>query len=385
MNAVLFLTSQAITLFGSTVIQMAIVWYITVQTLSGEWMALCSISAYLPQFIVSFGGGVWADYYNRKFLIITADAVIAVITLIAIIFMSYLNEDISVFYLLLCISLFRSVGTGIQTPAVNATVVQIVSKERLTRFNGINMAIQSAIQFTAPIAAGIILLFFSLPTVLFLDILTAIIGIGIMYKVSIPQIQVKEKRSSVWQDMQNGLKYVFENKFVFRILFVYGIFIFLCIPPGFMAGLFVSRTFENSYEYLTFTEITGFAGMSFGGLLMSIWGGFSRKAKMLRTGLIIFGAMAVIMGITNNFRYYLVFMLIFGMAMTIVQTVITTILQEKTEEYIQGRVFGLVSSLYAGLLPIGMAVFGLMADVVSLSSIIVFSGIILMVLSCMVK
>ena len=268
MNAVLFLTSQAITLFGSTVVQMAIVWYITVQTLSGEWMALCSISAYLPQFIVSFGGGVWADYYNRKFLIITADAVIAVITLIAIIFMSYLNEDISVFYLLLCISLFRSVGTGIQTPAVNATVVQIVSKERLTRFNGINMAIQSAIQFTAPIAAGIILLFFSLPTVLFLDILTAIIGIGIMYKVSIPQIQVKEKRSSVWQDMQNGLKYVFENKFVFRILFVYGIFIFLCIPPGFMAGLFVSRTFENSYEYLTFTEITGFAGMSFGGLLM---------------------------------------------------------------------------------------------------------------------
>lgn len=385
MNAVLFLTSQAITLFGSTVVQMAIVWYITVQTLSGEWMALCSISAYLPQFIVSFGGGVWADYYNRKFLIITADTVIAVITLIAIIFMSYLNKDISVFYLLLCISLFRSVGTGIQTPAVNATVVQIVSKERLTRFNGINMAIQSAIQFTAPIAAGIILSFFSLPTVLFLDILTAIIGIGIMYKVSIPQIQVKEKRSSVWQDMQNGLKYVFENKFVSRILFVYGIFIFLCIPPGFMAGLFVSRTFENSYEYLTFAEITGFAGMSFGGLLMSIWGGFSRKAKTLRTGLIIFGAMAVMMGMTDNFRYYLGFMLIFGMAMTIVQTVITTILQEKTEEYIQGRVFGLVSSLYAGLLPIGMAVFGLIADVVSLSSIMIFSGIILMVLSCMVK
>ena len=52
MNAILFLISQAITLFGSTVVQMAIVWYITVQTLSGEWVALCSICAYLPQFIV---------------------------------------------------------------------------------------------------------------------------------------------------------------------------------------------------------------------------------------------------------------------------------------------------------------------------------------------
>ena len=381
MNAILFLISQAITLFGSTVVQMAIVWYITVQTLSGEWVALCSICAYLPQFIVSFWGGVWADWYSRKFLIIAADAVTAVVTLIGTFCMFYINENILLLYLLLCISLFRSACAGIQTPAVNAAIVQIVPKESLARFNGINMTAQSVIQFTAPITAGIILSFFSLRIVMFLDILTAIIGIGILSKVLIPEIRIKQKQSSVWLNMRSGIKYMSENEIIYRILFIYSVFIFLCVPAGFLAGLFVSRVFENSYDYLTFVETAGFAGMSLGGLLISVWGGFSRKEKTLQSGLFIFGAMTILMGIEKNFMWYLCFMFMYGIAMTVVQTVITTMLQEKTEECIQGRVFGMISSLYAGLLPTGMAIFGMMADVVSLQLIMIVSGVVLITLS----
>ena len=42
-----------------------------------------------------------------------------------------------------------------------------------------------------------------------------------------------------------------------------------------------------------------------------------------------------------------------------VQTAITTMLQEKTDTSMQGRVFGLLGTMYAGFLPIGMAMFGL--------------------------
>ena len=61
-----FLISQCITLFGSTLVQMAIVWYITLKTESGAWVAAVSICSYLPQFLISFVGGVWADRYSRK-------------------------------------------------------------------------------------------------------------------------------------------------------------------------------------------------------------------------------------------------------------------------------------------------------------------------------
>lgn len=54
----LFLTSQCITLFGSTLVQMALVWYATMQTSSGVWVAAFTVCSYLPQFLISFIGGV---------------------------------------------------------------------------------------------------------------------------------------------------------------------------------------------------------------------------------------------------------------------------------------------------------------------------------------
>ena len=47
----LFLTSQCITLFGSTLVQMALVWYATMQTSSGAWVAAFTVCSYLPQFV----------------------------------------------------------------------------------------------------------------------------------------------------------------------------------------------------------------------------------------------------------------------------------------------------------------------------------------------
>ena len=65
-RALLFLTSQCITLFGSTLVQMAVVWYVTLRTSSGAWAAAFTVCSYLPQFLVSFLGGVWADRSSKK-------------------------------------------------------------------------------------------------------------------------------------------------------------------------------------------------------------------------------------------------------------------------------------------------------------------------------
>ncbi len=51
---VLFLISQSITLFGSTLVQMAIIWYVTIGTSSGVWVAAFTVCSYLPQFFISF-------------------------------------------------------------------------------------------------------------------------------------------------------------------------------------------------------------------------------------------------------------------------------------------------------------------------------------------
>ncbi|MDL2217876.1 MFS transporter [Christensenellaceae bacterium OttesenSCG-928-M15] len=380
-RTILFLTSQCITLFGSTLVQMAIVWYVTLQTSSGAWVAAFTICSYLPQFLISFVGGVWADRYSRKKLIIGADAVIALVTLAMILLMPGITDEPTLLTGLLIMSVIRSLGAGIQTPAVSAVIPQLVPEDQLMRFNGINATMQSLVQFAAPAAAGVILSISTLRSALMIDVATAALGIGLLACLLIPKQAAPEEKGSIWADMKIGVRYAFSDKLIGRLLLVYGLFIFLCVPAGFLAQLLVSRVYGDTYWYLTAVELVGFAGMMAGGLLMSAWGGFKSRVRTLLLGLAAFGALAIGMGFSRNFIFYLALMALYGIALTTVQTATTTLIQEKADVAMQGRVFGLMGSMYSGFLPIGMAVFGPLADMVPLQWIMVGSGVALILIA----
>ncbi|MPM03762.1 putative bacilysin exporter BacE [bioreactor metagenome] len=380
-KTITFLISQGITLFGSSLVQFAIVWYVTLKTSSGAWVSALTICSFVPQFLISFFSGVWADRYPRKRLIILSDSVIAAVTLALALLMPFIGEDTKLYMALLAASVIRSLGAGVQTPAVGAMIPQLVPAEQLMRFNGINATLQSVVQFAAPAAAGAILTFGTLRSTLFIDIATAAIGIGILSCVAIPKLERKAETPSVFSEMKQGMKYAFSNVFVGKLLISYGIFIFLAVPAGFLATLFVSRTYGDSYFYLTLVELIGFAGMAAGGVLIGAWGGFPNRVKTLLVGLAAFGALGVTMGAIRSFPVYLALMVIYGIALTMVQTAVTTLIQEKSEANMQGRVFGFLSAMYSGCLPIGMAVFGPLADAVSMRLLMIATGGMLLMLA----
>lgn len=380
-RVMLFLISQCITLFGSTLVQMAIVWYVTIQTSSGAWVAAFTVCSYLPQFLISFVAGVWADRHSRKKLIIGADSMIAFVTFLMALAMPRITDKTVILGGLLVMSVIRSLGAGIQAPAVNAVIPQLVPEDQIMRFNGINATMQSVVQFAAPAAAGALLTISTLSSTLLIDIATAIAGIGLLSAVTIPKQAIQDSEASVWKDMKTGIGYTLSEKLIRKVLTVYGLFIFLCVPAGFLSQLFVTRVYGETYWYLTAVELAGFIGMVAGGLLMSIWGGFRSRITTMSAGLIAFGSLAIGMGLSAHFVLYLALMLLYGIAITIVQTATTTLIQEKAELSMQGRVFGLLGAMYSGFLPVGMAVFGPMADVISLRWIMIGSGIALMVLS----
>lgn len=383
-QAILFLISQCITLFGSTLVQMAVIWYVTIQTSSGVWVAAFTVCSYLPQFLISFVAGVWADRHSRKKLIIVADSLIALVTFLMVLAIPHITDKTVILSGLLVMSVIRSFGAGIQTPAVNAVIPQLVPEDQIMRFNGINATMQSVVQFAAPAAAGALLTINTLSSTLIIDTVTAILGVGLLSAVVIPKQAMQNKGTSVFKDMKTGIQYTLSDKLIGKVLTVYGLFIFLCVPAGFLSQLLVSRVYGETYWYLTAVELTGFFGMVAGGLLMSIWGGFKSRVTTLSVGLIAFGLLAIGMGLSKQFVLYLTLMIIYGVAITMVQTATTTLIQEKAEMSMQGRVFGLLGAMYSGFLPVGMAIFGPMADKISLQWIMIGSGIALIMLSIFV-
>ena len=382
-KAALFLASQAVTLLGSSIVQFAIIWYVTLETSSGGWVALLSAAAYIPQFLISFFAGVWADRYPRKRLIIAADGAIALATLALVLLLPQISRNETVYIALVVISVIRSLGTGIHTPAVNATVPQLVVEEHLMKFNGINATIQSVVQFAAPAIAGSILTWGSFRGTLMVDVVTAMVGIGLLGAIAIP-FERKAETAPVFAEMQEGIRYAVKERFLGKLIMLFGLFIFLCVPAGFLATLFVSRYYGDTYFHMTLVEVIGFLGMMAGGLLISTWGGFKRHTKTLLVGMMSFGLLAILMGLVKNFYVYLVLMAVYGVALTMVQTASTTLLQENSTPEMSGRVFGLFGAAYSGFLPIGMVVFGLLADRTSMRLLMVISGGLLILGRCLI-
>ena len=96
--------------------------------------------------------------------------------------------------------------------------------------------------------------------------------------------------------------------------------------------------------------------------------------KTLRIGLIFFGVLSISLAGTGCFVLYLTFMVLYGVSLTMVQTATTTLVQEKADSSVQGGTFGLLSSVYSGFLPLGMAFFGPLADWIALQNLMMGTG-----------
>jgi DHA3 family macrolide efflux protein-like MFS transporter len=374
-DTALFLSGQTVSLFGSMLVQYAVMWHLTLETRSGSVMALAALFGFLPQAVVSIFGGVWADRHDRKKLIMTADAVIAASTLALALLMLGGVTDLWLVYATLAI---RSAGAGVQTPAVTSLLPQIVPTAKLmlvNGINGINGTIQSAMVLLAPAVAALVYANFSIVAVFFVDVVTAVVGIGLLAVLTVPRLVRPEgERPGYLDDLRDGVRYVSTHRFVRWLLVLFAVVFLLVVAPSGLTPLMVVRTFGDEVWKLTALEVAYGVGMMIGGAAIAAWGGLKNRVVMIVASVFVFGALAVAMGLSTNLWVFLGFILLLGVSVPAFSTPAMTVLQETVEPERQGRVFGFVSIVMAVSMPIGMAVFGPLADRFSVESLLVVSG-----------
>src|SRR5690606_7898329 len=113
---------------------------------------------------------------------------------------------------------------------------------------------------------------------------------------------------------------------------------------------------------LTANQIAFSGGMILGGLLISKWSGFKNKILTMATATLLIGGSTLALGMIPEFISYLVFMAIIGLAMPFFNVPSTVLLQEKVEADMLGRVFGVLVMISTSMMPLGMLVFGPLAD-----------------------
>src|SRR5688572_15553047 len=338
-NTAFFVAGQTLSLFGSLLVQYAILWHITLKTQSGTMMTVFTIAGFLPMFFISPFAGVWADRFNRKNIINIADGSIALVSLVVAVFL-ILGFD-SIVILLIC-AVIRALGYGTQMPAVSALIPQIVPQENLEKVNGILTSIQAGTTLAAPMASGALMTFASLEILFFVDVVTACLGISILiFLVKVPDMEKQDegnKRIEYFKDLKEGLIYIKEHGYILRLVLLTSVFMICASPSAFLTPLQVIRDFGSEVWRLTAIEITFSAGMMAGGLLIGVWGGFKNRVYTMALAIALYGIGVIWLGIVNNFYIYIAIFAGIGIAMPLFNTPIVVLFQSKVESAFMGRV-----------------------------------------------
>lgn len=372
-NVAVFLSGQTISLFGSMIVQYAVMWYVTFETRSGWAVALYAVAAFLPQGIVSIFGGTLADRMNRRVLVMISDGTIATVTLVLALLM--LNGVTDLWIILLAVGV-RSVGAGFQTPAVQAMIPQITPPDQLMRINGIFQTIQSAMMLLAPAVAGAVFGIFGIVPVFFIDVVTAALGILLLAMVAVPTLKrVGEHATSYREDLVEGMRYIAGHQVVRWLLILFAVIFILTGAPSFITPLMVARSFGSEVWMVTVLEIAFSIGMLAGGALVS-----TVLAKRSRMALVItstfgFAVFTIALGLSPTIWVFYGAMAAFGAMVPLFSAPFMTLVQETVDPDKHGRVFSYVGIVMALAAPIGLMVFGPLADVISVQWLLIAGGV----------
>ena len=361
---------QAFSIFGSGLVQFALVWYLTQKTGSATVLAMATLAAMLPETLLSPLAGTLIDRWNRRIVMIVADACIALATvLLAILFATGLIQIWHIYVIMIV----RAVGGIFHFSAMNASTAMLVPSEQLQRVSGINQALRAGVNIIAPPTGALLLGILPMQGILFIDVSTALIAILPLLFLSIPQ-PIREKdaegkpTTNVWQDMKEGFAYIAAWRGLMVIIGMALLANFLLTPTGSLMPLLVTKHFGlGALQFGLMDSIWAF-GMLGGGIVLSIWGGFRKKIWTAMSGVIGLGLGIFLVGIAPANMFWLA---VFGMTVSGLMNPITNgplgaIMQASVKPEMQGRVMGVVISLANLMTPIGLGIAGPISDAIGI-------------------
>jgi len=374
-------TGQQFSLLGSNLVQFALVWWLTQTTGSATVLATATMTAILPQIVLSPFAGALVDRWKRRMVMMTADSLIALATLVLAVL--FVLDAVQVWHIYV-IMFFRAAMGAFHWPAMQASTTLMVPEQHLSRVAGLNQTMQGAVGIISPPLGALLLSWLPMQGILSIDVVTALMAVVPLIFISVPQPTRQtppegagtDMRPSLLNDLQDGLRYVWSWPGLMLIALLAAL-INLLVSPGFsLMPILVIRHFGGGAMELGWLESAFGVGMVSGGLTLSVWGGFRRRIVTGMGALIGMGAGVLLLGLTppTLFGMGAAAMFIAGFMNPIANGALFSSLQATVAPDMQGRVFTLTMSLSGAMMPLGLAIAGPVADTFGVQAWFVVGG-----------
>ncbi len=371
---------QFFSILTSSLVNFAIIIWLSLQTGSAEMLAWAAIAGMLPQTLVGPFTGALIDRWNRKRIMMLADTFIALCTLIlSVLFWLDIAQLWHIFILLG----LRSIGSAFHMPAMQASVPLLAPANQLTRVAGINQIIASVSQIGGPALGALMITVWDIEYVLIFDVAGALMAVTSLFFVHIPNPEKVEKHErDILKEMKEGAMIVLRNKGL-SLVFLYSILVlFFIVPISVLFPLMTLDYFGGTEFQAGIVEAVWSIGALVGGAVMGAKVYNVNRVKLINWTYVLLGASFMFSGILspNGLVWFAILTGISGIAGSVYNAAFTSLVQTKIDATALGRVF---STFYAiALIPamLGLIGIGFIADTIGLNTSFILCGILIILL-----
>ncbi|MCS2331092.1 MFS transporter [Parabacteroides distasonis] len=368
-------TGQFLSILTSSIVNFAIVLWLSLETGSAEVLAFATMAALLPQSVLGLFTGIFIDRWKRKRVMIMADSFIAFCTLILAVLFYFDLAKISHIYVLLAL---RSVGSAFHMPAMQASVPLLAPKSELMRIAGINQVIQSVCNIAGPALAGLFITMMKMTNILLLDVAGAAFACLSLCFVFIPDPSHEERNSELhlWREAKEAIMEV-RNQYGLSWLFLLSILAtFVIMPVSVLFPLMTLNHFAGNAFQVSLVEVSWGGGALLAGALLGL-------KKYRWNEILLINGMYIALGLTflfsgllpvSGFIWFAVLTALGGVCGSLYFATFTTVIQSRIDPGVMGRVFSFYMSF--SMLPsmIGLLSTGFLADSIGLGNTFIISG-----------
>ncbi|MHA2246692.1 MAG: MFS transporter [Candidatus Hodarchaeales archaeon] len=358
---------QLISLFGSSIVQFAIIWWITITTESEFMLAISFFLGFGPTVFLVPIAGVFVDRWSRKKIIATVDFLQALVTVFLIyLFMVGLETEVLILWVLVIITL-RAIFQAFHNPAVEAIIPLLVPKDKLSRMNGLNYFFTGVIFLTGPVFGALLLEIWFIWEVMWIDAITFVFAVIPTILVAIPSVKAKtvpSEKPKFREEFSEGFVFIKNKKGLLALLAAFTAANFFINPLFVLLPMFIKYNHLGGATDLAFLMAIQQAGLIAGSLVMSSWKGFKNNADGVAIGLFVMYLGFLICSIApmGNFLVLAFGMAIMGFTLPVANIASQTIWQKIVPLEKMGRVMSVRRSIAQSSGPISTILSGIIAE-----------------------
>ncbi len=346
------LAGQFVSGIGSGLTDFGLAIYALRLTGSVTATALISVCAFLPSILLTPLGGILADRYDRRLMMMAGEFFSGLGLVICL--ASILSGSPSL--LVICIGVaVSSVFTALMEPAFKATITDMISEEDFAKAGGLVQIAGNAKLLISPALAGLLLRFTSVSTLMIIDILTffttvltiAVVrsniktgGVAVSDGISSERGDQTKREMSLRAELQEGMEALRGTKGAWTLVWIMTLAVF-CL--GFVQIL--SKPLVLAYaiesELGTLTTVVA-VGMLVGSIIVSCMKQIKAYHRMLAVGLMGCGLFMAFMGIREDIVLAAVFGFLMFVFMPAVQIGAEVMIRKNLKNEVQGRAFGVI-------------------------------------------